>query len=74
MSDNELFALVRKNYGEVNTEYLKDQVKTALKMPLLSKEETLDGLLDLVVIAGCCNLNDRYRKFLFSAIGHLQAT
>ena len=72
MSEDELFSLVRKNYNGANEDYLKKQVKAALKMPLLSKEETLDGLLDLVVMGGCCGLNEHYRQYLFSAIGHLQ--
>lgn len=72
MSEDELFALVRENYNGANEDYLKKQVKDALKMPLLSKEETLDGLLDLVVIGGCGGLNEYFRPYLFSAIGHLQ--
>lgn len=73
MNEDELFALIRENYNGANEDYLKKQVKEALKIPLLSKEETLDGLLNLVVVAGCCGLNEHYQKYLFSAIGHLQA-
>ena len=71
MTEKELFDLVRKNYGEANIDYLKEQVKTALKEPTLSKEETLNGFLDWVVIAGCGNVNDYYRPFIYNAISYL---
>lgn len=69
--EKELFDLLRKNYSRHNEDYLKEQVKNALATPLLTKKETLDGLLDWVVIGGCTGLNDHYRKFVLSAIGHL---
>ena len=71
MNEDELFALVRESYCESNVDYIKDQVKEALKEPLLSKCETVDGLLDFIVIVGCSGMNAKYRKFLYSAIAHL---
>ena len=71
MNEDELFALVRKAYNESNVDYIKEQVKEALKEPLLSKHETVDGLLDYIVIAGCTGMNEKYRKFLYSGIAHL---
>ncbi len=71
MNEDELFALVRKAYGESNVDYIKEQVKEALKEPLLSKYETVDGLLDWIVIAGCTGMNDRYRKYIYSAVAYL---
>lgn len=71
MDENELFDLIRKNYSEVNRNYLKEQVKEALFEPTMTKEETLNGLLDYIVIAGCNGMNDLYRKYLYSAIGYL---
>ena len=71
MDENELFELVRKNYFKANKDYLKEQVKQALSEPALTREETLNGLLDYIVIAGYNGMNDLYRKYLYSAIGHL---
>ena len=71
MDEKELFGLIRKNYSEVNCDYLKEQVKEALSEPTMTKEETLNGLLDYIVIGGCGGMNDLYRKFLYSAIGYL---
>ena len=71
MDEEELFKLVRKAYGEANVDYIKEQVKEALKEPLLTKSETVDGLLDYIVIAGCTGMNEKYRKFLYSAIAYL---
>ena len=71
MTEKELFELVRNNYGKSNIDYLKEQAKIALKEPTLSKEETLDGLLDWVVIAGCANVNDFYRPLIFNAISYI---
>ena len=71
MSDEELFELVRRNYSEVNKDYIKEQVKVALKTPLLTKHETLDGLIDWIVEAECTGMNEHYRKFVFSAIAYL---
>ena len=50
---------------------MKEQVKEALSKPIMTKEETLNGLLDYIVIAGCNGMNDLYRKYLYSAIGYL---
>lgn len=71
MDDDELFELVRRNYSEANKDYLKEQVKATLKTPLLTKHETLDGLIDWIVEAGCTGMNEHYRKFVFSAIAYL---
>lgn len=71
MDENELFDLVRNNYSKVNRDYLKEQVKEALSKPIMTKEETLNGLLDYIVIGGCTGMNDLYRKFLYSAISYL---
>ena len=71
MDEKELFHLIRKNYSEANRDYLKEQVKEALSEPTMTKEETLDGLLNYIVVAGCTGMNDLYRKFLYSAIGYL---
>ena len=71
MDEKELFQLVRKNYTEANSDYLKEQIKEAMKNPPMTKEETLDGLLDYIVVAGCAGMNEEYRRFLYSAIGHL---
>ena len=71
MTEEEVFSLVRDNYHRVNQDYLKEQVKVALSVPLMSKEETLDGLLNWVTIGGCGGMNGYYRKFVLSAIGHL---
>ena len=71
MDEKELFDFIRKNYGEVNQDYLKEQVEKALAKPIMTKEETLNGLLDFIVVAGCAGMNDLYRKFLYSAIGYL---
>lgn len=73
MDDKEIFSLVRENYNNANADYLKNQAKTALRNPTLSKEETIDGLVNWIIDAGCTGLNDRYRQFVFSAIGHLQS-
>jgi len=67
----EVFGIVRENYGRANQEYLKHQVKTALEQPTMTKEETLDGLLELLTVGGCGGLNEYYRPFLFNAISHL---
>lgn len=72
MDEEELFKLVREAYGEANVDYIKEQVKEALKEPILPRRDTLDGLLDWIVIAGCAGMNDRYRKYIYSAIAHLQ--
>ena len=69
--EQEIFEIVRNSYTESNQDYLKAQVKVALKEPILSKQETLNGLIDWIVNAGCTGMNDYYRKFVFSAIGHL---
>ena len=71
MNEKELFQLIRKNYSEANSDYLKEQIKEAMKNPPMTKEETLNGLLDYIVVAGCTGMNDRYRQFLYSAIGYL---
>lgn len=71
MDEKELFQIIRKNYAEANSDYLKEQVKEALSEPTMTKEETLNGLLDYIVIGGCTGMNDLYRKFLYSAIGYL---
>lgn len=71
MDEKELFHLITKNYDEANTDYLKEQVKEALTKPSMTKDETLNGLLDYIVVAGCTGMNDRYRQFLYSAIGYL---
>ena len=47
------------------------RTKITLSEPTMSKEETLNGLLDYIVIGGCTGMNDLYRKFLYSAIGYL---
>lgn len=73
MDEQELFALVRKNYGEANTEYLKQQVIAAVsQMTLPSKKETIDGLLDWIVLAGGCGMNEKYRQFVYSALSLLK--
>lgn len=73
MDEQELFALVRKNYGETNTEYLKQQVIAAVsQMTLPSKKETIDGLLDWIVLAGGCGMNEKYRQFVYSALSLLR--
>lgn len=72
MNEDELFVLIREYYNGTDEDYLKKQVKEKLKIPLLSKEETLDGLLNLIIVTGCCGLNEHYQKYIFSAIGHLQ--
>lgn len=71
MDEKELFDLIRNNYSQVNCDYLKEQVKAALSKPIMTKEETLNGLLDYIVIGGCGGMNDLYRKFLYSAISYL---
>ncbi len=71
MSENEIFELVRTNYNGANQEYVKEQVRDALSIPTMSKEEVLDGLLDLIVVGGCCGMNEHYRKYLLSAISYL---
>lgn len=70
--DKELFEIIRKHYAEENSEYLRKQVKTALQEPSISKEETLEGLVDWVMLAGCSGLNEKYRQYVLSAIGYLQ--
>ena len=73
MDEQELFALVRKNYGEANTEYLKQQIIAAVsQMTLPSKKETIDGLLDWIVLAGGCGMNEKYRQFVYSALSLLK--
>ena len=71
MTEDELFELVRENYYKVNRGYLKEQVRKALSEPHLSAQETLDGLLDWIVEAGCAGLNEKYRLYVYSAIGYL---
>ena len=72
MDERELFALVRKNYGEANREYLKQQVMAAVShMKLPSRKETTDGLLDWIV-EGCVGMNDRYRPFIYSSLALLK--
>lgn len=71
MDDNELFDFVRKNYTEANNDYIKEQVKTALKEPAMTKQEVLDGLIDWIVEAGCTGMNEHYRKFVLSSIAYL---
>ena len=71
IAEQEIFEIVRKSYMESNQDYLKAQVKAALKESMLSKQETLNGLIDWIVNAGCAGMNDYYKKFVFSAIGHL---
>lgn len=72
MDEQELFALVRKNYGEANREYLKQQVMAAVShMKLPSRKETMDGLLDWIV-EGCFGMNDRYRLFIYSSLALLK--
>lgn len=71
MTDNELFEFVLKNYSEENREYIKEQVKVALKDQTMTKQDALNGLLDWIVDAGCCGMNEYYRKFVFAAIAYL---
>ena len=71
MDDDKLFELVRKNYNIANKDYIKEQVKVALKDPAMAKQETLDGLIDWIVEAGCTGMNEYYRKFVFSAVAYL---
>lgn len=71
MDDGKLFELVRKNYNIANKDYIKEQVKAALKEPAMAKQETLDGLIDWIVEAGCTGMNEHYRKFVFSAVAYL---
>lgn len=71
MDEKELFQLIRNNYAKSNSDYLKEQIKDAMKNPPMTKKETLDGLLDYIVVAGCTGMNEEYRRFLYSAIGHL---
>lgn len=72
MDERELFALLRKNYGEANREYLKQQVMAAVShMKLPSRKETMDGLLDWIV-EGCVGMNDRYRLFIYSSLALLK--
>lgn len=74
MNEEELFELIRKNYNEANQDYLREQIKAAMKHPPMSREDTLNGLLDWVLIAGCTGMNDLYRNYVFSAIGYLIET
>lgn len=71
VNDEEIFDLVRKNYGEVNKDYIKEQVKVARKEPAMTKQEVIDGLVDWIVDAGCTGMNEHYRKFVFSAVAYL---
>ena len=71
MNDDDIFDLVRKNYSEVNKDYIKEQVKVALKQPAMTKQEVVDGLVDWIVDAGCTGMNEHYIKFVFSAIAYL---
>ena len=69
--DKEIFDIVRESYRGANTDYLKSQVRTALERPTMTKEETIDGLLDWVVIGGCTGPNEYYRNYILNAISHL---
>lgn len=71
MNDDEIFDLIQKNYGEVNNNYIKEQVKVALKQPAMAKQEVVDGLIGWIVDGGCTGMNEHYRKFVFSAIAYL---
>ena len=69
--DAEIFGIVRENYNRVNHDFLKSQIRVALKQPTMTKEETLEGLLEWCTTGGGTGLNEYYRPFLFNAISHL---